>query len=109
MDETVPQRIVVRCSRCGDVRVPANEVTIRNCVDDDTWSYWFNCPSCNCRSAASARRGPALDAICAGATLKTWRLPAEPNERPGGPPLTLIDLFELRRLLLTPDWIDHLP
>jgi hypothetical protein len=90
------------------VRVAPGEVTIRNCVDDDGWSYWFICPSCRLRAAARTRRGSAFDAIYAGSTLDTWRLPAELDERPAGPPLTFIDFLELRLLLLEPDWIDQL-
>ena len=108
MDEAGSKRVVVHCSTCGDVRIGSSEVTIRNCVEDDAWSYWFTCPSCGCRATARTRRGSAFDAICAGATLETWRLPAELDERPNGPPLTFIDLLELQRLLVEPDWLDQL-
>jgi len=53
-------------------------------------------------------RKVALDAICAGSTHSTWNIPAEISERPGGPPLTLVDLLALRLLLIEPDWIDQL-
>ena len=41
----------VLCPDCSVVRVPANEVTLRNCVDDGRWDYWFLCPSCGRLSA----------------------------------------------------------
>ena len=108
MDETGPTRIVANCSTCGHVKVAPSEVTIRNCVDNDGWSYWFICPSCRCRAAASTRRGSAFDAVCAGSALDIWRLPAELDERSDGPPFSYIDLMELHLLLLEPDWIDQL-
>jgi len=108
MDETSPTRIVANCPSCGDVKVAPSDVTIRNCVDDDSWSYWLICPSCRHRAAAQTQRRPAFGAICAGATLDTWRLPAELDERPDGPPLTFVDVLELHLLLLEPDWIDQL-
>ena len=108
MDDTDLKRIVVSCSTCGEVRVASSEVTIRNCMDNDDWSYWFVCPCCWRRSAARTRRGSAFDAVCAGSPLERWRLPAEFDERPDGPPLTFVDVLELHLLLIEPDWIDQL-
>jgi hypothetical protein len=108
MEDVGPKHIVVNCSTCGDVKVASSEVTVRNCVDNDRWSYWFICPACHRRAAAPTRRRLALVALDAGSTLNTWRLPAELDEQRNGPPLALIDLLELHLLLLEPDWIDHL-
>jgi hypothetical protein len=108
MNGTSPKRVVVNCSTCGNIQVASSDVTVRNCVDDDGWSYWFICPSCRRRAAAGTRRRPALAAVRAGSRLNTWRLPAELDERPDGPPLTLVDLLELHLLLLEPDWTDLL-
>jgi hypothetical protein len=46
--------------------------------------------------------------MCAGSALHTWRLPAELEERPEGPPLTIVDLMQLRLVLTEPDWLDQL-
>jgi hypothetical protein len=108
MNQTEPKRVVVNCSDCGNLKVPSNAVTIRNCADNGDWSYWFICPECRRRAAAATHRLPALAAVYAGSTLDTWRLPAELHERHEGLPFTLIDLLELHLLLLEPDWIDHL-
>jgi hypothetical protein len=108
MEGTAAKRVVVNCSTCGDVKVASGDVTVRNCVDNDRWSYWFICPWCRGRTAARTGRRAAFDAIWAGSTLNTWRLPADFDERPDGPPLTLVDLLELHLLLLEPDWIDLL-
>ena len=100
-------RLRVSCLGCGHVRVSPSDVTIRSCVNTDEWSYWFRCPSCHIRTSATTGRRAALDAIGAGSALVTWTVPAEVNERPDGPPITLVDLLELHLLLLEPDWIDQ--
>ncbi len=100
--------IRVECSDCGHVKVAPNDVTIRNCIDTDDWSYRFVCPACGVRSAAATKPAQALAAMCEGAEFETWTLPAEAYERPDGPPLTLVDVLELRLLLIEPDWIEQL-
>lgn len=108
MDDAISTTLVVRCTTCGDVRVAPFDVTIRNCVDNDEWSYWFHCPGCTRRSAGSTHRRPALDAILSGSAFETWATPAEVFERPTGAPFTLADVVELRLRLIEPDWTDEL-
>jgi hypothetical protein len=108
MEETGSIRLRVNCSDCGDVNVTADEVTIRNCIDTDGWSYAFSCPNCHVRDASATSRRAALAAMSAGAAMRTWRLPAELAERPAGPPLTVVDLLELRLMLTEPDFIEQL-
>jgi hypothetical protein len=98
----------VACWSCGNVKVRSDAVTIRNCTDADDWSYWFVCPKCHRRSAASTSRRLAVDAISAGASLHAWSLPAELGERHEGPPFTFVDMLELRLRLIEPDWVDEL-
>jgi hypothetical protein len=98
----------VVCPTCGEVKVGLREVTIRNCVDTDEWSYWFACGSCRLRAAGSTNRRAAIDAVCAGSNFETWQLPAELHERSDAPPLTFVDLLELQLALIEPDWIDRL-
>ena len=100
--------IVANCTTCGHVRVAPCDVTIRNCVDSDEWSYWFRCPTCQRRAAGTTHRGPALDAILSGSAFETWRTPAEVFERPEGSPFTYADVLELRLRLIEPDWTDEL-
>jgi hypothetical protein len=107
-DETRSARVVVSCSSCGNVRAATTDVTIRNCVDNDAWSYWFICPVCRNRAAANTCRRSAMHAIDAGSTLELWHLPAELDEQPKGPPISLIDLLELHLLFLEPNWVDNL-
>ncbi len=100
--------VVVHCPDCGDVRVRTNEVTLRNCVDDDSWSYWFVCPLCAHRTAADTERAAAVTAVAAGSRLEHWILPAELDERPNAPALTGADLLEFHLGLIEPDWINEL-
>jgi hypothetical protein len=108
MQDATPTNIRVECSRCGQVRLASVKVTIRCCVDTGKWSYWFTCPNCETRAAGSTSQGRALAAVNAGSPYESWTLPAERNERPAGPPLTLVDLIELRLALIEPDWINQL-
>ena len=101
-------RIVVKCPDCGETRVAPDEVTLRRCLDDETWSYRFTCPSCRRPTLASTQVAAALGAVAAGSRLEAWQLPAELFEPHAGPPLTAADERELRELLQTPDWFDVL-
>jgi len=101
-------RLRVHCPDCSVVRVPATEVTLRNCVDDGRWDYWFLCPGCGRLSAGISTSWLAVEAFAAGSALEVWHLPAELQERPGGPPLSLVDLVELHLALAEPNWFDDL-
>jgi hypothetical protein len=89
------------------VRVPANEVTLRNCVDDGRWDYRFLCPRCGRLSAGESTSWLAVEAFAAGSALEVWHLPAELREPRDGPPLSLVDLVELHLALAEPDWYDE--
>ena len=98
----------VRCPDCSVVRVPANEVTLRNCVDDGRWDYWFLCPRCGRLTAGESTSWLAVEAFAAGSALEVWSLPDELQEPHAGPPLSLVDLVELHLALSEPDWYDAL-
>ena len=101
-------RIVVQCPDCDEQRVSSADVRLRECVDDETWSYRFTCPSCRRRTVSLTTRVAALGAVVAGVLVETWRLPSERCELPVGEPLTLVSVLELHELLLEPDWFDRL-
>jgi len=101
-------QVIVHCPDCDEVRVRPHDVTLRNCIDDDSWSYRFTCPTCGGLTVAFTDTPSVIEAFAAGAGLERWRLPAELLETHAGPPLTLADLFAFRRLLLAPDWFDAL-
>ena len=106
MDDSVGIR--VDCPDCADVRVTPGDVTLRVCMDDAQWSYWFTCPTCERRAASQTRQELALEAIAAGSAFESWRLPAEMHEHHDGPPFQLVDVFELKLELTRCDWIDTL-
>src|SRR5258708_14017358 len=95
----------VMCPDCKEVSVAATVVTIRNCADNDRWSYRFICPTCELRAAGTTSKSAALEAVAVGADYETWRLPVELLERAYLPPLTLDDLAELRASLEEPEWL----
>jgi ribosomal protein S27AE len=102
--------IKAECPRCGAVRLTAEDVTVRVCVDDGAGAYRFRCPSCG-----SAVVHEASLAICAllrdaGCREESWRLPAELAERPGGlaPAFTTDDLLDFHLLLQGDDWTSSL-
>jgi hypothetical protein len=98
----------VLCPDCSVVLVPANEVTVRKCLDDGRWDYRFLCPGCGRLSAGMSTTGLAVEAFAAGSALELWHLPAELKESHVGPPLSIVDLVELHLALAEPDWFDDL-
>lgn len=100
--------ILVDCPDCSEVRVASDEVTLRLCIDNSRWSYWFKCPVCQRRASAPTRPGPALEAIAAGSSFEPWQIPAELHESHDGPAFRFVDMVELQMDLMRPDWIDAL-
>ena len=102
-------RILVSCPDCSQVRVCPGDVTLRNCVDDDSWTYRFRCPSCKRLAVGPASRSACFEAVAAGAAVESWHLPAELSEhRDNGPALTQLDALALRATLGEPDWFETL-
>ncbi len=102
-------QIVVRCPDCADQRVDPAAVTIRNCVDNNLWSYRFICPFCRRPSVSPVAAELAGAAVSAGSPLETWQFPAELAERSHRwPPFTIADQLELRIALAQPDWVEAL-
>jgi len=102
------RHIRVHCSSCGAMRIPAHDVTLRNCVDNDRWDYWVVCPTCGGRAAGTSNRQLAQKAIAAGSRVETWHLPAELFEPHAGLPLSMLDVVGLRAVLCDPDWFEEL-
>jgi hypothetical protein len=100
--------IIVSCRECGQTRVAVDGVTIRGCLDDDTWSYRFTCSECNRVTVEETSATRALDAVEIGVNLETWRYPEELDEQHDGPKLNLVDVLELHRALIEPDWFETL-
>ena len=103
-----PVGIEVECPDCSAFGPIPDAVTVRVCIDDVEWSYWFICPDAGIEPAAPTRKGPALEAIAAGSPFERWRLPAELSERHDRPPLQLFDLLELKLDLMQPNLVESL-
>jgi hypothetical protein len=97
----------VTCPECGIVRVRADRVVLRRCVDDELWSYRARCSSCEVTFIGSTPASLALPAVAAGVGLELWSLP-RPSARATGSPLRSLDVLELHLALLEPDWFDQM-
>jgi hypothetical protein len=97
----------VTCPECGIVRVPTERVVVRNCVDDQTWSYRARCSECETTFLGDTPEGLALAALAAGVSVELWTLPIPSARRPG-PPIQATDLLTLHLELLEFDWFDRL-
>ncbi len=97
----------VTCPECGIVRVRADRVVVRNCIDDNSWSYRARCSSCDTTFVDTTPVSLALPAVAAGLAVEIWTRPT-PSARRGGGPLEMVDALELHLALLEPDWFDQL-
>jgi hypothetical protein len=97
----------VTCPDCGVVRVGTDRVVIRNCVDNQTWSYRARCSQCGTVFLGDTPEALAIAAIGAGVSVETWTLPVASARRPG-PPLRAADVVELHVALLADDWFERL-
>jgi hypothetical protein len=101
-------QIVVKCPECGERRIAPEEVTVRGCLDDGSWSYRFSCPICFLPTIGASTMTALMSAVDAGAAFEAWELPTDLDARPAGPRFTFVDVLELHTLLLEPDWFDEL-
>ena len=97
----------VTCPACGVVRVPANRVVLRNCTDDQSWSYRALCSQCETMFVARTPSELALPAIAAGLPVELWTLPVL-SGRYAGSAIHAVDAMELHLALLEPDWFEQL-
>jgi hypothetical protein len=100
--------IRAQCPECGDVRLEANDLTVRVCSDDDAGSYWFRCPACDAPVAKAATPHVVELLVSSGVRLDMWRRPAELQEARTGPPLTHDDLLDFHVMLESDDWQEEL-
>jgi hypothetical protein len=97
----------VTCPACGVVRVRSDRVVIRNCVDDESWSYRARCSGCDTIFVGITPSELALPAVAAGIVVELWTLP-RPSSRHTGAPLNDVDALELHLALLEPDWFGEM-
>ena len=96
----------VTCPSCGAVRVRADHVVVRKCIDDRSWSYRARCSQCDTMFVGTTPEALALPALAAGLAIELWRLPQPSGRRPGAP-MQAVDALELHFALLEPDWFDR--
>ena len=99
--------VSVTCPACGVVRVRADLVVVRNCVDDESWSYRARCSKCETTFVGGTPAALARPAVAAGLAIELWTLP-KPSARRSGSPLRAVDALELHLALLDSDWFDQL-
>jgi len=97
----------VTCPACGVVRVRSDRVVVRNCTDDQTWSYRAMCSQCDKMFVATTPSVLALPAIAAGLSVELWTRP-KLSGRYEGSPIHSVDALELHLALLEPDWFEQL-
>jgi len=96
------------CDGCGPFRVAATSVTVRQRLDDGTWSYRVRCPSCERWMLASMRPRVALQLLLARAPFEAWSLPDSARECGHGEPVSIYELPQLRADLARIDVVDVL-
>jgi len=97
------------CSDCGDVELTTADVRVRVCIEDNTGSYLFRCPTCHMAVVKPAEPRIVDLLVASGVELSTWRLPSELFEARVGDPLTHDDLLDFHQLLFADDsWFDQL-
>ncbi len=94
----------VTCPTCGVVRVRSERVVVRNCSDDQSWSYRARCSKCDTTFIDAIPASLAMPAVAAGVAIELWTLP-KPSSRRNGLPLHAVDALELHLAL---DWFDQL-
>jgi hypothetical protein len=87
--------------------VRADLVVVRNCVDDQSWSYRARCCKCDTTFIGATPASLARGAVAAGLAIELWTLP-KPSARRTGSPLRAVDALELHLAMLESDWFDHL-
>lgn len=96
------------CSDCGDVELTVEDVTVRVCLEDNSGTYRFRCPSCEMTVVKPAEPRIVDLLVASGVQLSTWQLPAELYEARTGAPLTHDDLLDFHHLLQDDSWFDRL-
>ena len=96
------------CGDCGDVELTTADVRVRVCLEDNSGSYLFKCPTCQMAVVKPAEPRIVDLLVASGVELSTWQLPAEIYEPRTGAPLNHDDLLDFHHLLGTEDWFDRL-
>ena len=95
------------CGECGDVELTTADVRVRVCIEDNSGTYNFRCPSCRMTVVKPAEARVIELLVASGVTLVTWDLPAELSEARTGPAINHDDLLDFHALLDSDEaWMD---
>jgi hypothetical protein len=94
------------CTDCGDVELTTSDVRVRVCLEDNTGSYHFRCPTCQMSVVKPAESRIVDLLVASGVELSTWRLPAELFESHIGERINHDDLLDFHHELERDDWFD---
>lgn len=93
------RRLRLRCEDCGEVTLPAGEVTVSGTAEPGRVNCSFRCPICGGNSEQGCD-------VSAGRLLLMGGARAKQAATPVAPPLGLADLVLLRELLNRSDFVD---
>jgi hypothetical protein len=93
------RRLRLRCEDCGEVTLPAGEVTVSGSAEPGRVSCAFQCPVCGGASEHGCDASAGRLLLMGGAQMKQATAPVPP-------PLGLADLVLLQELLNRPDFVD---
>lgn len=96
------------CSDCGDVELRSRDLKVRRCLDNDSATYLFRCPSCSMIEVREAESHVVDVLLAAGVRSTEWSLPAELDEPRNGAAITHDDVLDFHDLLGTHDWFSTL-
>ena len=105
--------IRTNCPTCGQVDLPAEEISLEVAAGGDRGRYAFTCPDCRTDITRAADGKAVSLLLAAGATSDaaapeptTVSLPAEDqNPCPDAPAFTMDDLIDLHFLLQDETWL----
>jgi hypothetical protein len=92
------------CPGCGVVRLRTRDLTVRVNADDGSGAYCFRCAHCGAAVSHEANQSVRDLLLLAGVRQEEWHWPAELEERPAGPALTVDDLLDFHVMLRDDAW-----
>jgi hypothetical protein len=94
----IMRKVQMRCAECGDVTLPAAEITVTETPDREQVTVTYSCPDCEspCELTFGVVAGRML--LLSGAGTKPTALP----------PLTLADVHTLCALMDQPDFVTRM-
>lgn len=93
------RKLRLNCGDCGEVTLPASDVTVSGAAEPGRVQCSFRCPVCGGISEQACDVSAGRMLLMGGARVKQAAAPV-------APPLGLADLVLLRELLNRPDFVE---